>query len=286
MKSGVKRIIFTVVVLTVLIPGVFLINLCLDRNVYVTRYLCSSEKIPQEFDGYRIAVISDVHNSRYCDKIIDLLDREGADAVFLTGDMIQLPDTELDNVIKIVEAEREKSEFFAVFGNHEASNGNIERKKLAEQLKKSGVSVLMNSAADIKRGDARLRLIGIEDVDKEVIDDAELNKIKKTAEKNVSADTFNILLCHRASLYPRIKNLPVDLIISGHLHGGIIRLPFIGGIIGDEEKRILPDYTSGVYKEGDDAAEMIVSRGCDYNLKKMRFFNPPEIPVITLKRSD
>lgn len=59
----------------------------------------------------------------------------------------------------------------------------------------------------------------------------------------------------RASLYPRIKNLPVDLIISGHLHGGIIRLPFIGGIIGDEEKRILPDYTSGVYKEGDDAAE-------------------------------
>ena len=67
----------------------------------------------------------------------------------------------------------------------------------------------------------------------------------------------------RASLYPRIKNLPVDLIISGHLHGGIIRLLFIGGIIGDEEKRILPDYTSGVYKEGDDAAEMIVSRGCD-----------------------
>lgn len=89
MKSGVKRIIFTVVVLTVLISGVFLINLCLDRNVYVTRYFCSSEKIPQEFEGYRIAVISDVHNSRYCDKIIDLLDREGADAVFLTGDMIQ-----------------------------------------------------------------------------------------------------------------------------------------------------------------------------------------------------
>lgn len=286
MKPVLKRAVLAAAMVAVIISGVLAINLGLDRNVYVTRYRYSSDKIPEEFNGYKIAVISDVHNSKYFGRIIECLDRENADALIFAGDLIQLPDTDLDNVIKIVKAEREKSEILAVFGNHEASNGAAERRLIAGRLKENGVSVLMNSSADIERGGARLRLIGIEDVSDELIDDTELEKIKKITEKNASPDTCNILICHRASLYPYIKNLPVDLIISGHLHGGIIRLPFIGGVIGDAEKRILPRYTSGVYKEGDGTAEMIVSRGCDYNLKKMRFFNPPEIPVITLERGD
>ena len=113
----------------------------------------------------------------------------------------------------------------------------------------------------------------------------DFKQIKKTAKKNAADGTLNILICHRASLYPKIKDSAVDLIISGDLHGGVARLPFIGGLVGDEEKRFLPDYTSGVYKEGD-AAEMIVSRGCDYNLVKMRIFNPPDIPIITLKSAN
>ena len=175
---------------------------------------------------------------------------------------------------------------YAVFGNHEAENGAAVRKQISSTLKKSGVSVLANSAADIKLGDERIRLIGIEDSGEKTIDNVGIDKIKKTVKKYASDGALNILICHRASLYPRIKDSAADLIISGDLHGGVARVPFVGGLVGDDEKRFLPDYTSGVYKEGDDAAEMIVSRGCDYNVAKMRIFNPPDIPVITLKAAE
>ena len=96
-------------------------------------------------------------------------------------------------------------------------------------------------------------------------------------------DDFSILLSHRADIYPGIKDTGADLILSGHLHGGIVRLPFLGGIIGKNEKKsFFPYYEYGFYKE-DDCAAMIVSGGCDKNPQKRRFFNPPEILLITLK---
>ena len=106
---------------------------------------------------------------------------------------------------------------------------------------------------------------------------------QKKAYELSKEDLFTILLSHRANLYPDIKDTGVDLILSGHFHGGIIRLPFLGGIIGnDEEGDLLPKYEYGMIKEGD-SATMIVSGGCDKNPKKRRFFNPPEVLLITLK---
>lgn len=282
-KSCVKIIVSVFVLIA---AAAFVINMYLNKNVYVSYYTYASSGVPHEFDGYKIAVISDVHNSRYYEKIIVRLDEQKPDLIIFAGDMIQLPDTDLDNVVKIAESQKDKCDMYAIFGNHEAENNAKARKQISATLEKSGITVLANSAADIKIGNARIRLIGIEDSGKKTVDDAELNKIKKTVEKNTAEGALNILICHRASLYPRIKLLAADLIISGDLHGGVARLPFIGGVVGDEEKVFLPDYTSGVYKEGENAAEMIVSRGCDYNIKKMRIFNPPDIPIITLTTAD
>lgn len=283
MKSR-KRRVKAVAAVLVSVAAVFATNLYFNKNAYVSHYTYTSDKVPTEFDEYKIAVVSDVHNSRYYDKIIARLDEQNPDLIIFSGDMIQLPETDLGNVIKIAESQRGKRDMYAVFGNHEAETKAEIRKRIVSELKQSGISVLANSAVDIKIDDAKIRLIGIEDSGEKKIDDAEIVKIKKTAEKAADG-TLNILVCHRASLYPRIKDSAVDLIISGDLHGGVARLPFIGGLVGDEEKRFLPDYTGGVYKEGD-AAEMIVSRGCDYNLLKMRIFNPPDIPIITLKAAD
>ena len=285
MKSRKRRVKAVAAVFVSVAAAVFATNLYFNKNAYVSHYTYTSDKVPTEFDGYKIAVVSDVHNSRYYEKIIARLDEQNPDLIIFSGDMIQLPETDLGNVIKIAESQRDKRDMYAVFGNHEAETKAEIRKRIASELKQCGISVLANSAADIKIGDAKIRLIGIEDSGEKTIDDTEIGKIKKTAEKNAADGTLNILICHRASLYPKIKDSAVDLIISGDLHGGVARLPFIGGLVGDEEKRFLPDYTSGVYKE-DDAAEMIVSRGCDYNLVKMRIFNPPDIPIITLKSAN
>ena len=94
------------------------------------------------------------------------------------------------------------------------------------------------------------------------------------------ADCFSILACHRANLYPFFKDLNTNLMLSGHLHGGIVRLPGLGGIVG-ENMELHPDYTYGEYDEGH--TKMIVSRGCDYNLLKMRVFNGPEVLLVTLR---
>lgn len=91
---------------------------------------------------------------------------------------------------------------------------------------------------------------------------------------------------HRAGLYPEIKDTGVDLILSGDMHGGIIRLPFVGGLIGKRmQGDILPKYEYGFIQE-DNASAMIVSGGCDKNPEKKRYFNPPEVVLVTLEGED
>ena len=286
MKSRKRRSRIVAASLAVVLAAAFAVNLHLNKNVFVSYYQYSSDKVPPEFDGFKIAVISDVHNSRYYDRIIERLDEQQPDLILFSGDMIQLPDSDLSNVIKIAQSQKDKSDMYAVFGNHEAQNGTVIRKQIVSELEESGVSVLANSSAEITIGSAKIRLIGIEDSGRERVDDDELGRIADTVEENAAAGDLNLLISHRASLYPRIKDLAVDLVISGHLHGGVARLPFVGGLFGDGEKKLFPDYTSGVYKEGDHAAEMIVSCGCDYNPNKMRICNPPNIPVITLRTAE
>lgn len=284
MKSIKRRIIIAVVLIFCIMAAVFAANLYVNQNAYVSQYTYASDKIPAEFDGFKIAVISDVHNSVYYDKIIRRLDEQDPDVIIFSGDMIQLPDSDLENVTKIADSQMGKCDMYAVFGNHEADNGAWGRRKIASELTKSGICVMTDLARDIEIGDAKIRLIGIADTGSGIVSDAEISRMRAVAEKNIADGELNILIVHRANLYPKIKDLDADLIISGHLHGGIIRLPFVGGLIGNDDEKRFPKYTSGVYKEGN--AEMIVSRGCDYNLDKMRVFNPPDIPVITLRTAE
>ena len=135
----------------------------LDKNVYVTEYTFLSEKLPEEFEGFRAAIVSDMHNSEYAEKINTELDRAQADAIIFSGDMIQQPSLDLSNVLKVVEAQKNKSRIFAVFGNHETQNGYIPKKAIAKQLCDNGVVLLQNDFSDIKRGDSAIKIIGIED---------------------------------------------------------------------------------------------------------------------------
>ncbi len=264
------------VLLTALVLTVNYFN---NQNVYLTEYEYANENLPAAFDGYRIAVIADIHNSVYADKFIELLEQAKPDAVLFAGDMIQKPDESLNNVLKIIHALPNDMRIYGIFGNHEASNGYIKRKKISDSLREAGVTMLINSYDNITKDGETIRIIGIEDVPDEFIDDEELQKIRKTINSNVLKDSFNILAYHRADMYPQISDLPIDLILSGHMHGGIIRLPFVGGVIG-KQGNLFPKYTSGVYKET--SAAMIVSRGCDFNPDKARLFNPPEVVLITL----
>lgn len=282
MKRIVKGFLIFLCVMILAAAAALATNHEINKNVYLTEYEYTNENLPEAFDGYRIAVISDIHNSVYADKFIELLNEENADMLLFAGDMIQKPDADLENVVKIIKSQSENIPVYAIFGNHEASNGYQVRQQIAKELKDAGAKVLLNGRDDLIKDGQRIRVIGIEDISDDIISDEDIERMRQNAVNNVNCNMVNILFFHRADLYPKLNDLPVDLILSGHLHGGIVRIPFVGGVIGKRDE-FFPKYTSGVYKEMN--TTMIVSRGCDHNTKKTRVFNPPEVLMVTLRKN-
>lgn len=262
--------------------GTYFINEHNNNIVALTDYEFESAEIPQEFDGFTVMVISDLHNAPFSEQIAEYIKNEQPDITVFTGDMVQLPDSDLSECRAIVEAADGLTEFYGVTGNHEMQNEKLWQ--IVEELEDMGVCMVESRDESIKIGDAEINLAGLADPGMNIIDKDDGEEICETAEKILgnNEDMFNILLCHRSVLYPYIKDSGADLIISGDLHGGIIRLPFIGGIIGGDGLIDLPEYEYGFIKEGESAA-MIVSGGCDKNPRKKRFFNQPEVLMITLK---
>ena len=172
---------------------------------------------------------------------------------------------------------------YAVSGNHDRQCGKYE--EIIASLWAHDVYILEYDSVRFERGGESIVLMGIQDPKHDIVTDEKIAAIRGNIKNQLSRrkDYFTILLSHRADLYPQIKDTGVDLILSGHLHGGIVRVPFVGGLIGRDKKvSISSNYEYGVYKE-DGNATMIVSGGCDKNPAKRRFFNPPEILLITLK---
>lgn len=281
--SALKRLIVVAFVVIVSLLIALYLNDIANQNVYVTEYTYRDKNIPDGFDNSKILVVSDLHDAPFSDRIIEHIKEIKPDYVVMTGDMVQLPDHSIKHTIKIAnEVVPMGIPIYAVSGNHDRQCGKYD--ELIDILWANYVYMLENGSVVLERNGDKINLIGIKDPRHDVVTDEKVkvicNNIKYELSKN---EGFSILLSHRADLYPEIKDTGVDLILSGHMHGGIIRLPFIGGIIGkNNDNSLLPDYTYGMYKEGNSAA-MIVSGGCDKNPKKRRIFNPPEVLLITLK---
>ena len=233
MKKVFLRIFAVICLLAVAAVAALFLNERANGSFGLTKHDYYSEKVPTSFLGYRVADISDIHNNVYSGKINDLLDTEKPDMLAFAGDMIQLSETKLDSVVKIIAAQKDNMKIYVVDGNHEASNGNDARKQIFSELSDAGAKVLANSADTIEENEEKIRIIGIEDSNGETIDDAQAEKIKQTADGLCDKKLLNILVCHRADVFPRISDTQADLVLPGHMHGGVLRLPFVGGIVGE-----------------------------------------------------
>ena len=278
----VKYLIIVFVIFIISSLALLYSNDISNQKVVVTRYEFKSQKIPKSFYGTKLMVISDLHDADFSEQIVEHIKNEKPDYVLMTGDMVQLPDHSIENTLKIAkEVTKMNIPIYAVSGNHDRQCGEYDN--IIDVLWANDVYMLENGSVILEKGDDKILLAGIKDPKHNVVTDEKIKIIRGNIEHELSkADTFSILLSHRADLYPDIKDTGVDLILSGHMHGGIIHLPFVGGIIGkNKEDSLLPAYVYGEYKEGE--ATMILSGGCDKNPKKRRFFNPPEVLVITLQ---
>ena len=247
-----------------------------NNSITVTAFSVEGD-IPFEFEGFKIAHVSDLHNKtmgKGNKRVLEALKSTDADIIVMTGDMI---DSRRTNTSVAIEFAREAAKIapcYYVTGNHEARVKD-EYEVLKEGLLAAGVKVLENENVLLEKGEGSIELVGIHDTGFDFSTGA-----KYLAEGAVSKeDNYKILLMHRPEYFDEIDC--VDLVFSGHAHGGQIRLPFIGGIFAPGQG-FFPKYDKGLYKNG--AAVMVVSRGIGNSLFPVRVNNTPEIVTVTLKR--
>lgn len=278
-----KRILWLSVLGAVLLAlVVWLIwgNITLEQTVYTVK----SQRLPESFSGYRIAQVSDLHNREMGENneiLLQMLEDADPDMIALTGDLVDSRNTDFETALAFVEKAMEIAPCYYVPGNHESRIAAYPL--LEEELKELGVIVL-KEAVLLERGGETIRLLGVDDptfqegyqpeMDKQIMESA-LQKYDN------DSDTFTVLLSHRPELFSVYAEHKMDLVLSGHAHGGQFRLPLIGGVFVPNQG-FFPEYDAGLFTSGD--THMIVSRGIGDSIIPIRINNRPELVVVDLIR--
>ena len=255
-----------------------------NTAVTVTRYDISSEKIPPDFDGFRIVQISDLHNSGNSvmkESLISKTANAKPDVILLTGDMVDSYFTDVSAAISMIEKLNEIAPMYYVIGNHEARTG--ESSNLIRRMRELGIGILWNSYSIIRVGNDEIVIAGINDprlLNKDgTADDAAIAR-ESLGSLDYDREMYTILLSHRPELLNTYATYGIDLVFAGHAHGGLVRLPFIGGLYAPHQG-LLPDYTGGVIYQIADTS-MIVSRGVGNSGDTFRINDNPELVVTVL----
>ena len=250
----------------------------------ITEYEIMSDRIPQVFDGFRIAQISDLHNAEFGEgnwKLIQMLSQTDPDIIVLTGDLIDSRQTDLDVALEFAWQAGKIARVYYVSGNHEARVPEYE--DLKNGLVKAGVVMLENQKVQITREGESITLMGIDDPsfqESYLFGDAEGVAKQAISDLQDASDGYTILLSHRPELFDTYVDSGVDLVFSGHAHGGQFRLPFVGGLVAPNQG-FFPKYDAGQFTEENTA--MLVSRGAGNSIIPIRINNRPEIVVAQLK---
>ena len=256
-----------------------------NRALMLSHLTVSSERLPKGFDGYRIAHLSDIHNTEYGkgnEKLLGMIKEAKPEIIVITGDLLDSRRTNMEKALRFTKGALEIAPCYYVMGNHEARNpayyGDL-KAKMTEQ----GVVVLDDKCVELERNGETIQLLGVNDASFEAGDpplpyeevmDGRLREIQR------DEAAFTILLSHRPELFPTYAAHKLDLVFSGHAHGGQMQIPFIGGLIAPNQG-FFPKYDKGLYTEGN--TNMVVSRGIGNSLIPLRINNRPEVILVELK---
>jgi len=253
-----------------------------NNTIEVTYLTIIDQDIPEAFDGYKFVHISDLHSKAFGDhqnELINKISKQQPAIVVMTGDLI---DRRFYQPAPALELMKQLSQQYAVYyvpGNHEAWSGRYAQ--LKADLNALQINILDNQSVILTKGEDTIRLIGIQDpgFTDDYLDASQLLALEQPDDQS---SLFTMLLAHRPELISTYAQYPIDLVLSGHAHGGQIRLPLLGGLFAPDQG-LLPQYTAGIYQEGD--TQLVVNRGLGNSIFPFRILNNPEIIVITLKKS-
>lgn len=272
----------------VIITLVLLIGSCLflyyeNNSIVISKYSYTNEKIPSSFKNLKILQISDFHNAQFGKNqslVVKKIKQCEPDIIVITGDLIDRRRYDLEKSMDLVKQIVNIAPVYYVSGNHEAWSGHYDEIKKA--LLNENVKVLDNDTVEIEKGKDSITLIGVKDPDfltSNYIDGTDYSELEKYLDYVSKDNDFEILLSHRPELMWLYNKYKVDLVFTGHVHGGQIRLPFVGGIIGPDQG-FFPKYDAGEFVEG--GTTMILSRGLGNSVFPFRIFNRPELVLVEL----
>lgn len=254
----------------VLLLGLF----CYVQNnaLVTTKLEIESSKIPEAFNGYRIVQLSDLHGKSFGsnqDRLIQRVKESKPDLIVFTGDLVDAKRYDPGPGLTLLKELSTLAPVYIISGNHEWWSGWWE--ELREEVGETGAVLLEDDAVTIKESGEEIGLLGV--------DDPAGGDVPAALQSVGKEKGFNILLSHRPELFSDYAASGMDLVLSGHAHGGQVRLPFIGGLVAPDQG-MFPEYTEGLYKDGD--TNMVVNRGLGNSIIPLRIFNRPEVVEITL----
>ena len=262
-----------------IVGGGYMENQALELNGYTI----SSQRLPTAFEGFRIAQVSDLHNAEMGEnneKLLTTLHEAKPDIIVFTGDLIDSRKTKVDVALDFVENAMQIAPCYYVTGNHEARLQ--EYTALKEGLTSLGVAVLENARTEVELAGEKITILGVDDPsfqENYLFGDAETVMRGKLSTLTSETDGFTILLSHRPELFDIYVEFGIDLVFSGHAHGGQFRLPLIGGMFAPNQG-FFPKYDGGMFTQGN--TSMIVSRGVGNSIIPFRINNKPEVILIEL----
>lgn len=245
-----------------------------------------------ELDGFKIVQLSDLHNYEFGEgneNLIKRVEEEKPNIIAITGDFVDTltnfvdaPEKLNKTALDLAEKLTKIAPTYYVTGNHES--GVVGYKELMEELRKRGVEILDNRVVKVEYNNTYINIAGILDPSDNDYSFAYVQVCSDRLDemmKDLTDDYYTVLLAHRPEYINVYSKYDIDLVLSGHIHGGQFRIPFLGGVVSPN-REFFPKYDSGLYQEGN--TNMIVSRGLGSSSSlKVRINNRPEVVSIVLR---
>lgn len=281
MKKALRNIL---IILGALIVSTVLIVLDSYINIDVSHYEIKSDKLNQTYNNYKIMLLTDLHNRDITEKLVKIVNEENPNIIVMSGDMINEKIDGFDNFFNLCKELKDKTVYY-VFGNHEENMSDEKQNEFIEKIKeKTNVILLNNDKVEL---DDSFTIYGFSHQVKYYLastkEKIDLNYIEERIGK-IDINKFNLLISHDPLLYNLYSEYGFDMVLSGHLHGGIINIPFVGGLLSPDFT-FFPKYYKGVNKIGN--TNLVISRGLGYGyMIPIRVFNRGEVVIINLMKNE
>lgn len=263
-----KHIIWSVLAVLLVVAVIWVI--WGNATVGLTTYTVTENNLPAPFDGYRIAHVSDLHNSRLWEQTVAKLKKAQPDIICITGDLVDTHRTDISVALAFAAEAVKIAPVYYITGNHEVALTGVEFTQLTEGLRTLGVAVLDDTEVYLEKDGAQISVVG-----------HSWGPTDGVGELTEFAG-YRILLSHspEPTEFDNYVAAGYDLVLCGHFHGGQFRIPFLGGLYAPSQG-LFPENDAGLVSRGD--TDMVVSRGIGNSSFPLRLNNRPEVILVILE---